>query len=235
MKMYIPEIGDRIVLTQDWSLTLYDEYRNTELMKSKGLKPSNRWTRDPKSYPVTIQKGVELKIDRVYIRKNTWGQDAGKFSSITFIIPNSPKNKSVRFWAKLKDVNNIEFKVLETDPNREKTSNVSIRWEWRHISMGTIPMTSGYDGFIGKTKRFEIVFKERKKIPYQEPAYIRDPATLLLTWIPDPSGKTTTRYVHRDYYELRDNGKVVGTYAGEEGCKSKARLILKKELNQKEQ
>ncbi|MCK9446889.1 hypothetical protein M0Q50_08580 [bacterium] len=36
MKMYVPEIGDSIVLTKDWSFNFYPERRNTDLGKYFG-------------------------------------------------------------------------------------------------------------------------------------------------------------------------------------------------------
>lgn len=69
----------------------------------------------------TIPKGTILKVDRVYIRKGM-----ADYSSVSFIIEDSPdvrllnkkkaskfnvpcEKPSVRFFAKLEDVNNLEF------------------------------------------------------------------------------------------------------------------------------
>lgn len=54
---------------------------------------------------VTFPRGTVLEIDRIYIRKN-----AAEFSSVTFKI--REKNKVLRFWAKLEDVNKIEGNLL---------------------------------------------------------------------------------------------------------------------------
>lgn len=70
------------------------------------------------AYPVMLPKGTILKVDRIYIRKSS-----EEFSSITFYITfcplkeltpikdggTLPKGIKRRFWAKLADVNNIEF------------------------------------------------------------------------------------------------------------------------------
>lgn len=75
---------------------------------------------------VTIPEHTELKIDRIYIRKGN-----KDFSSVTFISQNSlnvlfkPKKKltkqekqrhpnfgPLRFFAKLQDVNKIEFDTV---------------------------------------------------------------------------------------------------------------------------
>lgn len=109
--MYVPAIGDTIVLTEDWKFTLTDEYRNTSLHDLLfGVLPA-----DPNQYyrrcsydtkEVTLPKNTVLTIDRVYIKK---GQS--DYNSLTFIIKKAPfyKKGKIRFWAKLKDVNNIEF------------------------------------------------------------------------------------------------------------------------------
>lgn len=61
----------------------------------------------------SLPKGTILQVDRIYIR-----QGGEKFSSLTFIIKESPDprllstkklfgKQGIRFWAKLVDVNNI--------------------------------------------------------------------------------------------------------------------------------
>jgi hypothetical protein len=122
MKLYIPENGDEIKLAADWTFNLYNEDRNQTLMEKLGDKRRTigSWHKDYGSVPATIPAGAVLKIDRVYIRKGS-----KEYSSITFLwkgealpskietysngdtckIPRQP----VRFWAKLADVNNIEF------------------------------------------------------------------------------------------------------------------------------
>jgi hypothetical protein len=80
--------------------------------------------------PVVIPAGTVLKVDRIYIRKGK-----GDFSSVTFMWPGKkiPKSvrevtynfdgrpyteivrtsaRTVRFWAKLNDVNNIFYEPL---------------------------------------------------------------------------------------------------------------------------
>ena len=52
---------------------------------------------------ISLAKNTILKIDRIYIRKNN-----REYSSVSFIIQNGCHNKK-RFWAKLEDVNLIEF------------------------------------------------------------------------------------------------------------------------------
>ncbi|CAD6562662.1 hypothetical protein ACFQ3P_38610 [Paraburkholderia sabiae] len=65
-------------------------------------------------HPITIPRGALLSIDRIFIRKG-----APDFDSITFWLKakSTPVavngrllKKSVRFWAKLDDVNRIEVR-----------------------------------------------------------------------------------------------------------------------------
>lgn len=110
MKMYIPELGDKIKLNKDWIFDLYQEYRNQSLFKHFGISYDNSYQNHGKLIQqVTILKDEVLKVDRVYIRKGS-----EEYSSISFLW-----NKK-RFWAKLHDVNNIEFTQHKT-PSITKT------------------------------------------------------------------------------------------------------------------
>lgn len=53
---------------------------------------------------LTLPVGTYLKVDRVYIRKG-----AKDFSSVTFWCQKPGYKKKYRFFAKLEDVNNIEY------------------------------------------------------------------------------------------------------------------------------
>lgn len=62
MKLYVPEIGDMIRLTEDWSFTLYRESRNDSLWREE-----NCWNRivDPDPAPV---RELEKKIFEIESR-----------------------------------------------------------------------------------------------------------------------------------------------------------------------
>lgn len=134
MKMMIPPLGTRIRLTSGWTFSLHYEYRNEsvyELLgafqdlkgKKEGL-PDDAYTPahwlDPSEYEpvqVSLTAGTLLTLDRYYIRHG-----AGDFDSVSFLLPSQPrpgysfgKNRLARFWAKLEDVNDIEFEYLEED------------------------------------------------------------------------------------------------------------------------
>lgn len=136
MKLYIPEISDEIRLTADWNFGLYNEDRNQSLMELMKDTRKVVWGGSPDygHIPCTIPAGSILKVDRVYIRKGK-----GEFSSLTFLwkgayIPSKMEpwerwnrdtgrveptgefqkipRRPIRFWAKLEDVNNIEFEMV---------------------------------------------------------------------------------------------------------------------------
>lgn len=131
----IPTIGTRITLTEDWTFNLVAEGRNEdfhdkvhlvvfeqgddgylyEIYKDKlGEDVKRRYSGVQKvDKETTLPAGTVLRVDRLYIKKNQ-----GEFDSVTFICETLPgvevKLKSGkkaakvgRFWAKLRDVNNI--------------------------------------------------------------------------------------------------------------------------------
>lgn len=125
MKLYIPSVGDQIRLVADWEPTIHDESRNSsifEFFQIPGYDP-DRWNNNMPPTKVLIPAGEILKIDRIYIRK---GKD--DFDSVTFLWKGKSTNPRmgryfneqeykiprvpVRFWAKLGDVNQIEFEQV---------------------------------------------------------------------------------------------------------------------------
>lgn len=125
MKLYIPSVGDELKLLADWEPTIQDESRNStifEYLEIPGFDPK-RWNNDMPPTKILIPAGEILKIDRIYIRK---GKD--DFDSVTFLWKNRRTNpriehyhngqeyrvprQAVRFWAKLNDVNTIEFEPV---------------------------------------------------------------------------------------------------------------------------
>jgi len=112
MKLYIPQLGDKLQLSETWVFDLHSEHRNQSLLK----KLLNRnWTDDyVKSRQtgqrvgptrVALLKGTVLNVERIYIRKG-----ATNYDSITFKIEDCDNKELIkcRFWVKLKDAN-FEF------------------------------------------------------------------------------------------------------------------------------
>lgn len=135
MRMFIPEIGTEIRLISDWTFDLFTDRRNETLFAYCGLDVGKiRKEKDLRTnrYPftklgstqVTLSAGTVLIVDRIYIRKG-----AEDYSSVTFKyrdkveiptmnwrgskrVPGTTK-RQIRFWAKLNDVNQIEFELVE--------------------------------------------------------------------------------------------------------------------------
>lgn len=117
MRLFIPKLGTNLTLTADWTFPLHHERRNAALFKAFDL-PMWTWSfgqeKPPAPVQVTIPAGTVLTVDRIYIRSG-----AADFSSLTFraTFPGKKTAKSffgrtgVRFWAKLADVNRIEFET----------------------------------------------------------------------------------------------------------------------------
>ena len=117
MRLYIPQLGDKLELSKDWTFDLHPEPRNNSLFKQFS---DRSWLSDYTEFrktgkeitpmKVTLPKGTVLNVDRIYIRKG-----ASNFDSITFKIEDS-ENKDLikcRFWVKLKDAN-FEFEENKT-------------------------------------------------------------------------------------------------------------------------
>lgn len=121
MKLYIPELSDKIKLTVDWKFNLVAEDRNIKFAQAyfdKAYEVDYDWNdrdgevsywynntpgtsnRKHKVLAVTLHAGSVLSVDRIYIRKG-----AKEYSSLSFRYIDGYG----RFWAKLSDVNNIEF------------------------------------------------------------------------------------------------------------------------------
>lgn len=94
MKLYIPRLGDEIVLTKDWTFDLYCEDRNdtmiTKFNVDFGQVAGQSWYHlHDKSVKCTVPAGSILKIDRIFIRKG-----AQEYDSITFFW----KGGSIPAW-----------------------------------------------------------------------------------------------------------------------------------------
>ena len=114
MPMLVPEIGTVLKLSEDWTFRLYHEYRNSDLST---LAVPLTTQCDDQFDEVTIGKGAEISVNRIYIR-----QGASGYSSITFYLGEGAsvthKGKTTvaakgkcRFWAKLSDVNKMVVRV----------------------------------------------------------------------------------------------------------------------------
>lgn len=118
MKVRIPDIGDAFVLKKAWTFSLYPERRNGDMWLKHTGKEYEYRSRDENPVKVTLEEGTALRVDRIYIRK---GQK--DFSSLSFNMKDGKKN--LRFWAKLKEVNEIEADIV-----LESQTAATIKWHY---------------------------------------------------------------------------------------------------------
>jgi len=124
VKFFVPAVGYQIVLAADWNFSLYLEDRNDTCLKllapkvyedvksnwHNRSKSGKGWPLDYKHESVMLPKGTKLEIDRVYVRTaNKAKEGSDNYDSITFKVVG--EKSKVRFWAKLEDVNNIEYEL----------------------------------------------------------------------------------------------------------------------------
>lgn len=85
-KVQIPSVGDVLVLDKPWTFRLFHEYRNETLLALFGQPDTMA---DRKGHTVvTLPRGTELRVDRIYIRKGVKDYD-----SLTFLAKGlRPKN-----------------------------------------------------------------------------------------------------------------------------------------------
>jgi hypothetical protein len=116
MKLFIPTIGTKIKLLKDWKFKIYYERRNDSLLKAQGFidrEQPMKWIDGYGriNFDTSLPAGTQLTVDRIYIRKGS--QD---FDSVSFWVGTKPKGVGlqgrIRFWAKLEDVNDIEFELI---------------------------------------------------------------------------------------------------------------------------
>lgn len=117
MKLYIPRIGDKIKLIENWNASIHSESRNERVFDALGIALNKESTGVNKDtiINVIIPKGTVLSFSRIYLRS-----PASTFDSITFVVVDSPIKKLIktRFWVKATDASQIEFEHFI--PNKEE-------------------------------------------------------------------------------------------------------------------
>lgn len=124
MHLYIPNIGEAVTLSADWTFRLFNEYRCQPFDDC----PSPAEQVDNPTYSVSLVKhctlpvGTVLVVDRVYLR-----QGLDEFASLSFRIVSTPApwvaKRRKRFWAKLADVNQMQI----VPPANQAEVSISIR------------------------------------------------------------------------------------------------------------
>lgn len=117
MKIFIPELGQKFVLTEPWVFDLVPEYRNDTLWTAMNFPSRTGYGYHARANPtesVELPPGTVLQLDRIYIKK-----DQANFNSVTFKLLETDhikfrglgfqrKKIKARFWVKLKELNNLE-------------------------------------------------------------------------------------------------------------------------------
>lgn len=104
-RLFIPTLGTKLTLAEDWTFALHGEHRNGGMFHALGLKqPQDRYGyyAPSMSVPATLPAGTELTVRRIYIRQGQAG-----FDSVTFSVLIGKRQH--RFWVKLEDANSIKF------------------------------------------------------------------------------------------------------------------------------
>lgn len=236
MKLYIPEIGDRIELLEDWTFKLYNESRNKSVIEALQLKDKyterDQRSRSVDGYDATLLKGTVLTVDRIYIRNGN-----KDYSSLSFIISSTHDERFVskkgafgskqqygRFWAKLEDVNQIEYRSL-SEATKAKLGII----EWTENQNNTSTDWS-YKGEVNGETRFTILHRIKTRRPTEKEINerLRNYA-FMDSW----KKRVDSSFINEDVvvhlYELFDKNVLVYAYSSLNGAKKRAKEILKKE------
>lgn len=121
MNLFVPDIGTRLKLTENWNVIIQDEYR-VNILEKMGITSE----RD-KKYLIIIPKDTILTVKKIYVR-----QGNATYSSVSFSIkkkdcPNNKLMEGSKFWASLSDVNRLQFE-LETC-NEETLESITLLYD----------------------------------------------------------------------------------------------------------
>lgn len=234
MKLYIPEIGDILTLSNEWSCKIRQEYRNNALLK----KILNVKTEQDGSKNYTFKKGDQLKVDRIYVRKG-----AAEYSSISFIIHKANSKIKGRFWVKLDEANSIEFDQGSVE------KSIKLQWGYSpYERLGLLNVNGMWSEELNSLKSTSEFLG--KVIEGQNPGVTRFKGSLKRT-IRDATDEEVKEYnsrrtygalasclkkkdfifIEKNEYTLIDvtTNEEIGTWKTIDSLKTNARKILKKE------
>lgn len=103
MKLFIPRVGDKIKLNENWNCSIESEYRNDKIFDALGIQRDN--SVQGTAISISMPKDTVLRVDRLYVRA-----PASQYDSITFTVESSPLPgiEKARFWVKVTEANQME-------------------------------------------------------------------------------------------------------------------------------
>ena len=112
-QFYVPHLGTRVRIAEDWTFDLYPEYRNDKLWDKVSDKSMYVCRKEEATVPVTFPAGTEFSVARIYIRQGNKEYDSVTFRSLKGTCGSQKHLEKSRFWAKLCDVRKMTVKILE--------------------------------------------------------------------------------------------------------------------------
>lgn len=121
-KVFIPQVGDKIELSQNWNCKISNERRNSSVFDSLGVDVSQQ---GGSNIDITFPKGTIFKVTRLYVRA-----PASSYDSLTLAVVSSPIKKlaKAKFWVKIMDANNMEFEAKEFSFNDFESISSLLRY-----------------------------------------------------------------------------------------------------------
>ncbi len=107
MNLFIPEIGTKLILTEDSNVVLYKDTKNNNLAHALSLDPE-------KNTDIIIPAGTIMTIRGFYLKQAYSHKSSVVFSIAKNCSPNK-KFHGQSFRLMLSDVNNIEYKLSDCD------------------------------------------------------------------------------------------------------------------------
>lgn len=278
-RLFIPDIGSTIILSEDWTFTLHSEYRNETLAKKLGFKLSGgAWvsetpmvSKNPwetmfgkecglEVLQVTIPKGTEMTVRRMYVKQNQ-----AAYASITFSIKKGPY-KGSKFWVKLKDANNIHFEedTVKHTVSLKHTGSSRIRYkknqpttEWNEA--GELTSERTMSAIVGGEKIGDVFRIDGfGTICELQDKWVADAVAKRLEWQKHPNNvwrnggwkkilrkqrtaEEIEKEIRKDYRNVADfkltlveikTGKVIHECRSVSGCKKKAKEYLQENIKE---
>lgn len=144
MRVFVPRIGTLLRLNQEWTFSVYRDYRNSAALAALGDVKGVYYADDPDGHAgrLTLPTGTVLLVDRVYVRQgiNNTGTPS-EYDSLSFRVRAggvTGLDARKRFFARVEDVNTLDVEVITEDPlkalqgsRKSLTKTASNRRAWQ--------------------------------------------------------------------------------------------------------